>query len=369
MSNARFPGLDIGKVVVSSLSFPGLFQFILLQRNHRMALSYPSQCTNALPVITHCCRITGIRDYQFWKGLYTMAPLMFVSLLLLTSCISQKRLINPAKIAWIHGSADCQHHADPPIQLVQLNSSTWILRQNKCINYEAPFLFLFLGDKKALLMDTGATEDSTQFPLYQTVRKLVDQWEQARSHNVELLVAHTHAHGDHIAADTQFINKPKTTVVGKTVSEVASFFNIQTWPSTNGAIDLGNRLIDVIPIPGHDKSSIALYDHQTKLLLSGDSVYPGRLYIRDWQAYTLSMQRLTDFVRNYRVSYILGNHIEMTKTPGLDYATGTTFQPDEQILPLQPTDLVLLNETLKNSGSIPRRVVLDKFIITPLKPN
>ena len=298
-----------------------------------------------------------------------MVLLIWALFLLLPSCASQKSLVNPARIAWIHGSADCQRNQDPPIQVVQLNPSTWILRQNKCVNYEAPFLFLFLGDKKVLLMDTGATADSTQFPLYQTVRKLVGQWEQARSRNVELLVAHTHAHGDHIAADSQFINKPKTTVVGKSVADVASFFNIQIWPNTTGAIDLGNRLIDVIPIPGHDKSSIALYDHQTKLLLSGDSVYPGRLYIRDWQAYTLSMQRLTDFANTHPVSYLLGNHIEMTKTPGLDYATGTTFQPDEQVLPLQTKDLNLLNQTLKNIGNIPRRVVLDRFIITPLKPN
>ncbi len=218
-------------------------------------------------------------------------------------------------------------------------------------------------------MDTGATADSTQFPLYRTVRKIVDQWERTRSHNVDLIVAHTHAHGDHVAADSQFINKPRTVVVGKTAADVTSFFSVQNWPSTTGTLDLGNRLIEVIPIPGHDKSSIALYDHQTKILLSGDSIYPGRLYIRDWQAYTLSMQRLTDFVSNHRVSYLLGNHIEMTRTPGLDYATGTTYQPDEQLLPLQTKDLNLLNETLKSIGSVPRRVVLDKFIITPLKPN
>lgn len=295
--------------------------------------------------------------------------LSFASFLLLLSCSVQKSLVNPEKIGWIHGSADCRQNTDPPIQVVQLNPATWILRQNKCVNYEAPFLFLFLGDTKALLMDTGATTDSTQFPLFRTIRNLVDQWERTSRHKVDLLVAHTHAHGDHVAADNQFLSKPNTVVVGKAVTDVTAFFTIQNWPNATGSIDLGGRVLDIIPIPGHDKSSIALYDHQTRILLSGDSVYPGRLYIRDWQAYRSSMQRLTDFVSKHHVSYILGNHIEMTRTPGLDYPTGTTYQPDEQLLPLQAKDLYLLNETLKITGPVPRRVVLDKFIITPVSPN
>ena len=221
-----------------------------------------------------------------------------ITAFLVSFCTSHKNLTNLKKVAWIHGSADCKQNTDPPIQLVQLNASTWILRQNKCTNYEAPFLFLFFGSQKALLMDTGATEDETLFPLYGTVKKLVDQWEQTTGHKVDLIVAHTHAHGDHVAGDNQFKNKPNTVVVGKTVADVATFFTIANWPTSTGVLDLGNRQIDVIPIPGHDKSSIALYDHETKLLLSGDSVYPGRLYIRDWAAFTASIQRLTDFA-NY----------------------------------------------------------------------
>ena len=296
----------------------------------------------------------------------TKILLACLTVLLASSCASHKKLINLNKVAWIHGSANCNQNTDPPIQLVQLNPDTWMLRQNKCTNYEAPFLFLFLGSQKALLMDTGATEDEALFPLYDTVKKLVDQWAQTTGHTMDLVVAHTHAHGDHVAGDNQFKNKPNTVVVGKTVTEVASFFRIQDWPNTTGVVDLGNRLIDVIPIPGHDKTSIALYDRETSLLLSGDSVYPGRLYIRDWAAFRASIQRLTDFADTHKVAYILGNHIEMTKTPGLDYATGTTFQPDEQRLPLKTKDLRLLNETLKKIGPQPKRQVLARFIITPV---
>lgn len=294
---------------------------------------------------------------------YCIFSILFINLM---SCkVLEKKLPKIDQMAWIHGVADCDKNTDPLIQVVQLNHSTWILRQNKCINYEAPFMYLFIGSNKALLMDTGATKDEKQFPLYETVSKLIETWEKENNSSVELIVAHTHSHGDHVAADIQFRNKPKTTVVGLKIDEVKSFCNFQNWPLQNSKLDLGGRVIEFIPIPGHQIASVATYDKQTKILLTGDSFYPGRLYIDDWQAFKASTQRLCDFVSNHQVSYILGNHIEMTKTAGKDYPTGTTFQPDEHILPLQASDLFLLNISLKQLGDTPKREIHDNFIIFP----
>ncbi len=141
---------------------------------------------------------------------YLLSPFVY---LIFISCRVSKASENLSKTAWNFGSQNCKANIDPPLQLVQFNYNTWILRQNKCINYEAPFLYLFIGNKKALLMDTGATADEQQFPLYATIKKLIDQWEKNTSIHIELIVAHTHAHGDHIAADNQFKNKANTTVV------------------------------------------------------------------------------------------------------------------------------------------------------------
>ncbi len=288
---------------------------------------------------------------------------------LLSSFVSCKvldgRVTKIDQAVWIHGAADCKNNIDPSIQVLQLNSSTWVMRQNKCVNYEAPFMYLFMGSEKALLMDTGATEDDKQFPLYATVRKLLDQWEKKTNRPVELVVAHTHSHGDHTAADNQFKNKPSTTIVGLKINDVKTFFKFENWPLENSKLDLGGRVIEFIPIPGHQIASVAAYDERTKLLLTGDSFYPGRLYINDWKAFTLSTQRLCDFVKNHKVSYILGNHIEMTKAAGKDYPTGTTFQPDEHVLPLKVDDLFLLNESLKKIGENPKREVHADFIIYP----
>ncbi|MCY7422303.1 MAG: MBL fold metallo-hydrolase [Chitinophagaceae bacterium] len=297
---------------------------------------------------------------------FKILPVLIAIGLYSTSCSVSKNIrASLNKTKWIHGAANCKQNKDEAIQVVQLNTNTWILRQNKCINYEAPFMFLFAGEKKALLMDTGATEDSSLFPLYETVAKLLTPTAKAGSRALELIVAHTHAHGDHIAGDIQFKNKPNTKVVGLNVEDVTSVFNIKNWPVENGSIDLGNRLLEIIPIPGHQQASIAVYDTETNILLTGDSFYPGRLYIRDWPAFVVSTQRLLDFATNHKVSYLLGNHIEMTTTPGKDYVTGTTYQPDEHALPLKITELAELNNALKKLGDKPAKETHDSFIIYP----
>ena len=266
---------------------------------------------------------------------------------------------------WIHGSENCNENIDPPIQVVKYNSSTWILRQNKCTNYEAPFMFLFLGEGKALLMDTGATEEADIFPLYDTVKEIIDEWSK-KNGKVELVVAHTHKHGDHYAADGQFKGKPNTTVVGLEVEDLKNTFHIANWPEEIADFDLGNRLLKIIPIPGHQASSIAIYDQSTKMLLTGDTFYPGRLYVKDWKAFKKSIQRLVKFTTKNEISYILGNHIEMTRTAGVDYPMETMYQPEEHPLPLSIDQLNELAMALTALGETPTREVHDSFIIYPI---
>ena len=299
-------------------------------------------------------------DKIFFICLFTLSNLF--------SCIIvKKNTANLNVVKWIKGSADCKTNTDPAIQVLQYNYNTYILRQNKCVNYEAPFMFLFMGDKKALLMDTGATEDATLFPLRAVVDSLISIMEAQSHTQLALVVAHTHNHDDHTAGDSQFANRPNTTVINGAAEAVATYFNLVNWPLQSATFNLGNRIVEIIPIPGHELAAIALYDAETRLLLSGDSFYPGRLYIRDWTAFTLSTQRLVNYSQQHRIKYLLGNHIEMSNKPTIDYPTGTKFQPDEHRLPLTVKDLVLLNSTLKKIGDTPTYQKLADFIIYPVK--
>lgn len=185
------------------------------------------------------------------------------------------------EVLWNHGISRRAEATEPPIQIHRLSASTYILRQTKILSYEAPFLYLMFGPERAVLWDTGATADPMTFPLRECVDELVEAWLAEHPHDdtYEFIVAQTHAHGDHVAADGQFADRPHTTVVGHAVEAVQTFFQIADWPHGTGRLDLGGRLLTILPMPGHHRASVAVYDPWSGVLLTGDTIYPGRLYV------------------------------------------------------------------------------------------
>lgn len=239
-------------------------------------------------------------------------------------------------VQWHAGWPSPKHDPAPEIQVHAYSEHTLILRQNKSVHFEAPFLFLLFGNERALLLDTGASADPAHFPLRATVDALMEQW-LTRNPRAEygLVVAHTHGHGDHIAGDPQFADRPHTEVVGPSTAEVKGFFGFEDWPEGRAELDLGGRVLDLLPGPGHQEAAVVFHDRHTGLLLTGDSLYPGRLNVQDAAAFTATVDRLLAFCTTTPVTHVLGCHIEMTTTPDVDYPRGTTYQPDEP--PLQLT--------------------------------
>jgi hydroxyacylglutathione hydrolase len=270
-------------------------------------------------------------------------------------------------VQWIHGSSDCVTNTDPPLQVHAFDQGTYILRQNKCLSFEAPFLYLLFGTERALLLDTGADPGpGRHLPLRPVVQGIIAGWlAERRRPAIDLVVAHTHGDGDHVFADGQFAGQDRTTVVPPSLAGVRSFFGLSGWPDQQAVFDLGGRPLTVIPTPGHEPAHIAVYDARTRILISGDILYPGFLYVRDWPVYRRSIARLVRFVADHPVSYVLGAHIEMTSAKGVAYPSGTTYQPEEHVLQLSVRHLTALHATLESLGDVPARRVLDDFIIEP----
>lgn len=261
---------------------------------------------------------------------------------------------------WNHGSADCSSNRDPPIEVFRFDAATYILRQNKCLNFEAPFVYVLMGERQVFVQDTGATDDPAKFPLYEVIQDLI-----ASPARRSLLVTHSHSHGDHTAADAQFRGKPGVTLIEPEAESVREYFGFKQWPAATATLDLGGRSLVIIPIPGHQDESIAVYDSHTGWLLTGDTVYPGNLYVRDWQEYRASIRRLAEFSRGQRISAVMGTHIEMSRAGAL-FPVGSTFQPDEAPLPLSAADLLRLDEKLRQFGERPAVIAMEKFTVTPL---
>ncbi len=251
----------------------------------------------------------------------------------------------------------------PDWEVHEYNPNFFILRESGCINYEKPFLYLLFGRDKALLEDTGAGNVDTAAE----VNRLIARWleRNKRTTPLQLIVIHSHGHGDHTAGDKGFKDTPNVQFIAATVSEVSKAANIKNWPTDIGQIDLGERLLDVIPIPGHEPNGIALYDRRTGVLLSGDTLYPGRLYISTatFPAFAASMQRLVEFTKSKPVAHILGTHIEQMRTPFMDYPRGTVYQPEEHPLDLSRGALLELNEALIAMKDKPTKLALRDLTI------
>lgn len=259
---------------------------------------------------------------------------------------------------WNDGT-DC---GEPEIQVHVYDEDTYILRQSLCTSFEGPFMYLLFGEDRVLLEDTG----DGGIPIAQTVYGIIDEWLAASGRaSIELVVVNSHAHGDHVAGNPMFEGMPDTTVVTPSVAGLSDYFGIDDWPTQSVEFDLGGRIIDVIPIPGHQTSHIALFDRNEGLLLTGDTLYPGRLYIADFDAYVASIHRLVDTVPEADVCHVLGTHVEMTQTPGEDFPFGADEHPDEHALQLEWDHLVELRDAV-DAMDVPQIEAHDDFIVYPL---
>lgn len=284
------------------------------------------------------------------------------------SAAHQAALATPGSFpaTWVHGSSNCTTLPEPPIQVHAYKPDTFILRQSKCLNFEGPFLYLLLGQRKALLIDSGATSSATLCPLQATVQPLIDAYEaQNGLPDLELIVTHSHSHGDHVQGDGQFVGKPNTTVVGTSLTAVQTFFGLTNWPNDVVQYDLGQRVVDVIPAPGHQSTHVIYYDRRQDLLLTGDTLYPGFLFISNQSAYRASIDRVATFALQNPVLFVLGGHVEMTSTPGVAYPYGTAYQPFEHVVQLQVEHLFELQAALHAMPGAITYEVHDDFIIDP----
>lgn len=265
---------------------------------------------------------------------------------------------------WIDGTQP----EEPSSQVQALDADTFVIRQSVKTNFEAPFLYLLFGRDKALLVDTGAKGGIIR----PVVDGLIARWLKAHGRaSIPLVVAHSHSHGDHVAGDAAFQGRPDTSVVGLKPADVAGFFGIAGWPDQIARFDLGGRPLAIIPTPGHQAAAIMVYDPRLRILLSGDTLYPGRLYVpvnfvADDRA---SLDRIAAFARSHPIRALLGAHIEMTTTPGKDYGHEAPTHPDEHPLELPPATIAELRAGLKAPLDTPdTRQVHDHFIIVTVPP-
>jgi glyoxylase-like metal-dependent hydrolase (beta-lactamase superfamily II) len=135
------------------------------------------------------------------------------------------------------------------------------------------------GREKDLLVDSGMGVVS----LRQQVPLVTER---------PLLAVASHTHFDHVGCHHEFAER----LVHRDEAELLAR---PTRAAEDGdVIDLGDRHFEVVHTPGHSPGEIMLWEAETAILFSGDTVYDGPLiddaYHSDVAAYLASMKRILD---------------------------------------------------------------------------
>lgn len=274
---------------------------------------------------------------------------------------------------WIHGSVCAARNTDPRIQVLAYNEDTYIMRENPCVNWEAPFTYLLFGNHAALLIDTGATPEAEYYPLRVTVDEIITRWcGIRRKKSVPLTVVLTS--GEDVAQNQgirQFAERAETVLTPLELRARMEFHGLgSSWKQGLGRIDLGGRVIEVIPTPGTHRDGLSFYDTYTRLLFTGDLLYPGRVQIANDRDYVASVERLKAWKQGHPVKWVMGGHVEMMFIPGRAYPRFSNNRPFEHLLQLESQ---AIDEALQHArGIVGKRAVVfrtDFILLNRVSPD
>ncbi len=164
--------------------------------------------------------------------------------------------------------------------------------------------FFIEGDDRAMLVDTGFGNGDLR-SLVQSLTKL------------PIFVVNTHADGDHTGCNHQFqeiwmhpAEFDYYAQKGNTCDNLHPLWEGDT-------LSLGKWNFEVLLIPGHTPGSIALLDREHEILISGDSVQTGTIYLfgpeRNLPSYIASLYKLEQIRDSVRE--ILPSHGQIPVSP------------------------------------------------------
>ena len=198
-------------------------------------------------------------------------------------------------------------------KVTYLNPQTYIIEEPK--SSQGNVSYLLFGDKKAIMFDTGCGENEAKDGL--KIKPLL-----AKMTNLPTTLLLSHFHFDHNQNIAEFSNIafPDLPFLRASVSDkdVYTFTDedlftgdypakvqVTEWLPMNTDIDLGNRKIQLVNIPGHTKESVAIIDKTNKLAFLGDYLYNGSLFLfdeKDIPVYKKTVNYLSDILTDdYRL--------------------------------------------------------------------
>ena len=226
--------------------------------------------------------------------------LYFSCILCLSACKKEEIAINssPEEVEYVIVEMESDwfdvSYVEPKTYVIEEPMST-----------EGNVSYLILGNDRAIMFDTGTDES----PLVEgsKIEHIIDKLSPLP---VTLLLSHFHYDHNQNIAEFDWLAFPdipllqsqmgansiynftnEDLIVGNYPSEVL----VDEWLPVNTNIDLGDRIIQLVNIPGHSDESIAIIDKTNKLAFMGDFLYNGELFLfnlNDLESYEESVDYL-----------------------------------------------------------------------------
>ena len=178
------------------------------------------------------------------------------------------------------------------VEIIKIDEDTY-RREDDFVRF-----FLLKGRDFSVMIDSGANCPHA----YDLVKMLVTN---------EIVLINTHGDGDHISGTGSFkeILMHKNDYVNCAIQQ--KFPQIKLKELSDGeVVDMGNRKIKVIYIPGHTKGSLAFLDIEKRILYAGDSVQNTMIYMfgerRCPELFEKALNKLIDMKDEY--DYIYSSH-------------------------------------------------------------
>ena len=169
-------------------------------------------------------------------------------------------------------------------EMIQINENTWRIEDG------GVRMFLLTGTEKALLIDSGMNTHNAR-----------DIVSELTSLPVSLL--NTHADMDHIGSNEQFDEfymHPAEEPFYRRSGKKGTVIPVQE----GDTIDLGERMLEIIHLPGHTPGSIAVLDINARVLISGDPIQEhGHIFMfgdhRNIDDYISSLEHIESYTSRF----------------------------------------------------------------------
>lgn len=174
-------------------------------------------------------------------------------------------------------------------EIIQIDNNTWRI-EDGFVRF-----FLLEGEDKAVLIDSGISCPN----VLEMIKELTTK---------SVILLNTHGDGDHTSGTGCFdeIYMHSDDYTGCDIARkypATSLVKV----SDGDVIELGNRSLKIVHIPGHTAGSIAILDANKRVLYAGDSVQKGHIYMfgehRRPEQFEASLDKLIALENEYDCIY------------------------------------------------------------------